>query len=70
MYVVGVPVQVPFDTVSVEPTLAVPVTAGATVDPGTAAWAESAFITANSGADRATAATMATIRFSLVKRFM
>ena len=70
LMLVGLLAQVPFDTFKVDPTRAVPVNAGETVDAGTAASAESALMTANSGADRATAATIATMRFNFVKRFM
>jgi hypothetical protein len=61
---------VPFVTVNTWDTVAVPVTTGATVGPGTTAWAGFALMTANNGADSATAATMAIMRFILVKKFM
>lgn len=70
VYEVGTPDHVPCEAVSVCSTRAVPVIAGATVDAGIAAWAGSTLMTANRGAERAAAATIATMRFSLARMFM
>lgn len=70
VYEVGTPDHVPREAVSVCSTRAVPEIAGATVDPGIAAWAGSALMTENKGAERAIAATIATTRFSFVSKFM
>ena len=67
---VGTPDHVPCEAVSVCSTRAVPVMAGATVCVGIAAWAGSALIMEDRGTESATAATIATMRLSFVRKFM
>lgn len=67
---VGTPDHVPCEAVRVCSTRAVPVMAGATVCVGIAAWAGSALIMEDRGTESATAATIATMRLSFVRKFM